>query len=108
VKLTTIFYLVSGLRMSGDIPLLPLCFYSKTNEIHQFLKFILFCSSTLHVSDALSFHHYESKTVHTASGLCQTGNGNGAEMQFHLVPASKDSAEYICLILDAVCTVLDS
>jgi hypothetical protein len=27
------------------------CFYSKTNEMHQFLKSILFCSSTLHVSD---------------------------------------------------------
>jgi hypothetical protein len=25
-------------------------FFSKTNEMHQFLKFILFCSSTLHVS----------------------------------------------------------
>ena len=41
--------------------------YSKTNEMHQFLKFILFCSSTLHVSDGLSVHHQESKTVHTAS-----------------------------------------
>jgi len=38
------------------------CFYNKTNEIHQFLKFILFCSSTLHVSDGLSLHHQESKT----------------------------------------------
>ena len=44
-----------------------LIFYSKTNEMHQFLKFILFCSSTLHVSDGLSVHHQESKTVHTAS-----------------------------------------
>jgi hypothetical protein len=25
--------------------------------MHQFLKFILFCSSTLHVSDGLSVHH---------------------------------------------------
>jgi hypothetical protein len=47
-------------------------FNSKTNEMHQFLKFILFCSSTLHVSDGLSFHHQESKTAHTASGICQT------------------------------------
>jgi len=31
-------------------------FYSKTNEMHLFLKFILFCSknNTLHVSDGLS------------------------------------------------------
>ena len=33
--------------------------------MHQFLKFILFCSSTQHVSDGLSIHHQESKTVHT-------------------------------------------
>jgi len=45
-------------------------FYSKTKEMHKFPKFILFCSSTLHVSDGLSVHHQESKTVHTASGIC--------------------------------------
>jgi len=49
-------------------------FYSKTNEMHQFLKFILFYNSTLHVSDGLSFHHQESKTVHTASGICHTSS----------------------------------
>jgi len=49
-----------------------ICFCSKTNEMHQFLRFILFCSSTLHVSDGLSVHHQESETVHTASGVCQT------------------------------------
>ena len=47
-------------------------FYSRTNEMHQILKFILFCSSTLHVSDSPSVHHQESKTAHTASGICQT------------------------------------
>jgi hypothetical protein len=47
-------------------------FYSKTNEMHQFHKFIVFCSSTLHVSDNLSVHHQEFKTVHTASQICQT------------------------------------
>ena len=41
--------------------------YSKTNQMHQFLKFFLFCSSPIHVSDGLSVHHQESKTVHTAS-----------------------------------------
>jgi hypothetical protein len=40
--------------------------------MHQVLEFILFCSSTLHVSAGLSIHHQESKTVHTASGICQT------------------------------------
>jgi len=44
--------------------------------MHQFLKFILFCSSTLHVSDGLSIHYQESKTVHTASGICQTDSAD--------------------------------
>ena len=50
-------------------------FYNKTNEMHQFLKFILFCSSILHVLDGLSVHQ-ESKTVHTASGICQTDSAD--------------------------------
>jgi len=29
-------------------------------------------SNTLHVSDGLSVHHQEFKTVHTATGICQT------------------------------------
>jgi len=44
--------------------------------MHQFLKFILFCSSTLHVSDSLSVHHRESKTLYTASGTCQTDSAD--------------------------------
>jgi len=53
-------------------------FYSKTNEMRQFLKFILFCNSTLHVSDGPSVRHQESKTVrvHTASGICQTDSAD--------------------------------
>ena len=39
-------------------------FYSKTNKMHQCLKFIY----TLHVLDSLSIHHQEFKTVHTATG----------------------------------------
>jgi hypothetical protein len=41
--------------------------------MHQFLKFILFWNNTQHVSDGLSVHHQEFKTVHTATGICQTG-----------------------------------
>jgi hypothetical protein len=51
-----------------------LYFYSKSNKIHQFLKFILFLSNTLHVSDGRSVHHQEFKTMHTATGICQTDN----------------------------------
>ena len=46
--------------------------YSKTNRMHQCLKFILFWNDTVHVSDGLSAHHLEFKTVHTATGICQT------------------------------------
>jgi len=52
---------------------LILFFYSKANEMHQFLKFILFCSSTLHVSDGLSVHHQESDAVCTVRLLMMDG-----------------------------------
>jgi len=32
----------------------------------------LFCNNTLPVSDGLSVHHQQFKTVHTATGVCQT------------------------------------
>jgi hypothetical protein len=47
--------------------------YSKSNQMHQFLRFVLFWINTLHVSDGLSVHHQEIKTVHTATGIHQTG-----------------------------------
>jgi len=40
--------------------------------MHQFLKFILFRSSTLHVSDGLSVHHQESKAGYTLVTLPRT------------------------------------
>jgi len=40
--------------------------------MHQCIKFILFWNDTLHVSDGLSVHHQEFKTVYTATGICQT------------------------------------
>ena len=57
-------------------PCIVIYFYSKTTELHLFLKFILFFSSTLHVSDGLSVHHQESKAVHAASGICQTDSAD--------------------------------
>ena len=35
-------------------------------------QIILFWNDTLRVSDGLSVHHQEFKTVHTATGICQT------------------------------------
>jgi len=40
--------------------------------MRQCVKFILFWSDTLHVSDGLSVHHQEFKAVRTATGICQT------------------------------------
>ena len=40
--------------------------------MHQCNKYILFWNDILHVSDGLSVHHQEFKTVHTATGICQT------------------------------------
>jgi hypothetical protein len=62
--------LYRGLTFIG--PCIVIYFYSKTKEMPHFFKFILFFISTLHISDGLSVHHKESKTVHTISGVCQT------------------------------------
>jgi hypothetical protein len=52
-------------------------FHSKTNQMHQFLKFILFWNDIPHVSDGISVRHQEFKTVHTATGICHTGSVRG-------------------------------
>jgi len=65
--------------------------------MHQCIKFILFWNDTLHVLDDLSVHHQEFKAVHTAAGICQTdtavhfASGYKMELQFHLIPASKQT-----------------
>ena len=46
--------------------------YSKTNQMHQCIKFVFFWNDTLHVSNGLPIHHQQFKTVHTATGICQT------------------------------------
>jgi len=38
--------------------------------MHQCIKFILFWNDALHVSDGLSIHDQEFKTVHTANRQC--------------------------------------
>ena len=46
--------------------------------MHQCIEFILFWNDTLHVSDGLSVHHQEFKTVHTATGICQTDKADSS------------------------------
>jgi len=59
-----------GLRFIG--PCIVIYFSSKTNKMHHCIKCILFWNDTLHVSDGLSVHRQEFKTVHTATGICHT------------------------------------
>jgi len=56
--------------------------YNKTYWMHQCIKFIVFWNDALHISDGLSVHHKEFKTVHTATGMCQTGTGL-CKQKFH-------------------------
>jgi len=42
--------------------------------MHRCIKFILLWNDNLHVSDGLSVHHQEFKTVHTATDIRQTVN----------------------------------
>jgi len=56
---------------------------------------LFYFGMTLHVSDGLSVHHQEFKTIHTATDICQTDTA---------VCLLADSS--ICLT--AVCTVLNS
>ena len=44
--------------------------------MHKCIKFILFWNDTLQVTDGLSVHHQKIMTVHTATGICQTGTAD--------------------------------
>jgi len=78
--------------------------------MHQCIKCILFWNNTLHVSDGLSVHHQEFKTVHTATGICQTDTAVYllASTQILLCVSYRfvDSCEQTCMTyIIAVCTV---
>jgi hypothetical protein len=61
-------------RLSNRTEVADIYFYSKTNQMHTISNLFYFGNNTLHVSDSLSIHHQESKTVHTTSGICHTGS----------------------------------
>jgi hypothetical protein len=52
-------------------PCIVIYFYSKINKIHNFSSLL---NITLHVSEGLSVHHQECKTVHTVSCICHIGS----------------------------------
>jgi len=71
-------------------------FYSKANQMHPSIKFILFWNNTLHVSDGLSVHHQQFETVHTATGICQTdvtASGNEMELSCRALFQNKKKIE---------------
>ena len=67
--------------------------------MHQCIKFILFRNDTLHVSDGLSVHHQEFKTVHTETGICQTDTALSllASRQQHLFDSCIYSLELLMM-----------
>jgi len=46
--------------------------YSKTNYMHQCIKFIYFRTTLYMFRTVFPVHHQEYKTVRTATGICQT------------------------------------
>ena len=78
-RLLTAFHRIQSIRNEINVhcvyhltstgPCIVIYFYTKNNQMHQCNKFILFCNDTLHVSDGLSVHHQEFKTVHTATSV---------------------------------------
>ena len=67
-------YHFSNLTFVWPCIIIYVYFYSKTNQMNNISNFVLFWNNTLHVSDGLSVHHQESKTVHTASVIRHTGS----------------------------------
>jgi len=95
---THFIYLFIYLTLIG--PCIVIYFCSKANEMHQFFKFILYCTRTLHVSDGHSVHH---QTVHTASGICQTDSVDcllaGTSWNSFPLASSQQNLSDVCLML---------
>ena len=77
------------------MPELAICFCTNTNSMHQYVSNLFYFGITLHVSDVLSVHHQEFKTLHTATGIC-------------CLLASKQRAVSVSHMPVAVCVVLNS
>ena len=77
--------------------------------MHQCIKFILFWNDTVHISDSLSVHHQQFKTVHTATGICHTDTAVCLLASIQQYPfgccmySLQQAYSSICLV--AVCTV---
>jgi hypothetical protein len=70
-------------------------FLSITNTMQRYVIFF-FTVNALPVSSGFSAHHQELKTVHTASGVCQTwfaATASMAELEFQLTHAISSSKQ---------------
>ena len=87
-----------------------LYFYSKTKQMHQFSQIyfnfvvLLYIFRTVFLSIIRNLRLYIQHQLYVKQVSWLLASGN----EFHTVPASKQSAESLWHIPDAVCTVLDS
>jgi hypothetical protein len=77
--------------------LLSLHFYSKTNQMHNISNLFYFVTTlymfqTVSPSINGSLRLYTQHQAHVIQVLWLLASGNEMELQFHLVPASKQSA----------------
>ena len=72
VKLRMFQFCLRLINIANQVCILD--FYSKTNFMQKFLKFILFWNNPLHVSHGPSVHHQEFKTVRIPITVCTVLN----------------------------------
>jgi hypothetical protein len=70
-KLSSIRYSKEGLKVES-VPTPSKVYLVKLARCTNVSNLVYFWNDTLHVSDGLSVHHQEFKTVHTVTGICQT------------------------------------
>jgi hypothetical protein len=78
-------------------------FYVIVNPIRcsNFSNLFYFWDNTPRVSDGLSVHHQELKTVHTATGICQRGTAIcGKTVRNMCYPRNKINLRSCCILLD--------
>jgi len=70
-----------------------------------FSNLFLFWNNVLHVSDGLSVHHQEFKTVHTATGVCHTDTATCLQVYVTqiLLPACRYMSHRYCYLLAGIC-----
>jgi len=71
-------------------------FYSKTNQMHNFSSLL---NITLRVSDGLSVHHQEFKTVHTASGHVSYWNSKMGKITIEFIQGDQKVTVHLTITI---------